>query len=261
MADSKLTALTETTTPAANDVLYIVTDTGGTPTSKKIKYSNLATGGGTVDSVVAGTNVSVDNTDPQNPIVSATDTTDHAALSNLSWVDSGHTGTAKRVAAFGAGGAAELAQTTGNNAKLVSGTEGTNGNLVEWDANGDAVDSGIAASDVLTAIPAEEEIVGTAIYDATLTGTENLDLSTFTALYGILTGNTTITVTNTPASGESFVRSLKIVSTATESLTLPVGWNVTGTYSADTTVNDIQIEFSNFPTVGLIVKAYINQFS
>ncbi len=153
MANEKLTALTATTTPAADDELYIVQDTATTPVSKKIAYSDLV------------------------PVVP------------------------------------------------------------------------------------EQDIVGTAIYDATLTGTENLDLSTFTALYGILTGNTTITVTNTPASGESFVRSLKIVSTATESLTLPVGWNVTGTYSADTTVNDIQIEFSNFPTVGLIVKAYINQFS
>ena len=156
MADQKLTALTELTTPASDDILYIVDDVSGTPLSKKITYANLVPSSGT---------------------------------------------------------------------------------------------------------PSEEDIDGTALYDATLTGTENLDLSTFTALYGILTGNTTITVTNTPASGESFVRSLKIVSTATESLTLPVGWNVIGTYSADTTVNDIQIEFSNFPTEGLVVTAYINQLA
>ena len=47
MADSKLTALTATTTPSADDELYIVTDTAGTPTSQKIKYSDLVTGGGT----------------------------------------------------------------------------------------------------------------------------------------------------------------------------------------------------------------------
>ena len=119
--------------------------------------SSTVTPGGQVDSVVAGTNVSVDNTDPANPIVSATDTTDHALLSNLSWTASGHTGTANRVPVFGAGGAAELAQTTGNDSKLVSGTEGTNGNLVEWAASGNARDSGIASTDVIL----EADITGT----------------------------------------------------------------------------------------------------
>ena len=128
------------------------------------------------------------------------------------------------------------------------------------DVSGTPTSKKVTVANMKTAVqPTEEEIVGTALYDATLTGTENLDLSTFTALYGILTGNTTITVTNTPASGESFVRSLTLSSTATESLTLPVSWNVvSGTYSADTSLNDFQIEFSNFPTVGLIVKVYIN---
>ena len=41
MADTKLTGLTATTTPDATDLLYIVTDVGGTPTSKKIAYSDL----------------------------------------------------------------------------------------------------------------------------------------------------------------------------------------------------------------------------
>ena len=108
--------------------------------------------------------------------------------------------------------------------------------------------------------PLEERINGTALYNATMTGTVNLDLSTFTAYYGILTGNTDITVTNTPATGFSFVRSLKIESDTTESLTLPVGWEVIGTYEADGSVNDLQIEFSNFPTVGLTVTVYINQW-
>jgi len=128
------------------------------------------------------------------------------------------------------------------------------------DVSGTPTSKKVTVANMKTAVqPTEEEIVGTALYDATLTGTENLDLSTFTALRGILTGNTTITVTNTPASGESFVRSLTLSSTATESLTLPVSWNVvSGTYSADTSLNDFQIEFSNFPTVGLIVKVYIN---
>lgn len=39
---------------------------------------------------------------------------------------------------------------TGTDANVVSGTAGTNGNLVQWNADGDAVDSSIAASSVLT---------------------------------------------------------------------------------------------------------------
>ena len=108
-------------------------------------------------------------------------------------------------------------------------------------------------------VPDEEEIVGTATYNGAMTGTVNLDLSTFSSFYGVLTGATTITVTNTPASGESFVRTLKLSSTVTEALTLPVAWKVIGTYSADTTINDFQIEFSNYPTVGALVTCYINQ--
>jgi hypothetical protein len=126
-------------------------------------------------------------------------------------------------------------------------------------AVGDAVEVYyLTVAGVATSAP-EEDIVGTALYEATATGTYNLDLSTFTAFRVILTGNTTLTVTNTPASGESFVRSFKISSTATETLTLPASWNVvSGTYGATTAIDDIQIEFSNFPTVGLIVTVYIN---
>lgn len=153
MADQKLTQLTEETTPAGADLLYLVDDVAGTPASKKVTVENLKT----------------------------------------------------------------------------------------------AVQ------------PTEEELKGAATYNGAMTGTVNLDLSTFTSFRGILTGNTTITVTNTPASGESFVRSLKISSTTTESLTLPVSWDiVSGTYGATTAIDDFQIEFSNYPTAGLIVTVYIN---
>lgn len=40
-ADSKVTELTATTAPANTDVLYIVTDPSGTPTSKKVTAGNL----------------------------------------------------------------------------------------------------------------------------------------------------------------------------------------------------------------------------
>lgn len=40
-ADSKVTDLTEETTPASTDILYIVDDPSGTPTSKKVTAGNL----------------------------------------------------------------------------------------------------------------------------------------------------------------------------------------------------------------------------
>lgn len=41
MADAKLTALTEETTPVDADLLYLVDDVAGTPTSKKITWANI----------------------------------------------------------------------------------------------------------------------------------------------------------------------------------------------------------------------------
>lgn len=42
MADTKLTALTETTSPATTDDVYIVTTPGGTPASKRCTIANLS---------------------------------------------------------------------------------------------------------------------------------------------------------------------------------------------------------------------------
>jgi len=41
MADQKLTALTENTTPALTDIVYMVDDPGGSPISKKITVANI----------------------------------------------------------------------------------------------------------------------------------------------------------------------------------------------------------------------------
>ena len=61
MANKKVTALTELTSPASDDVLYIVdtsdTSGGASGTSKKIQVSNLG-GSGTVTSVATGTGLS-----------------------------------------------------------------------------------------------------------------------------------------------------------------------------------------------------------
>lgn len=43
MADQKLTALTETTSPATSDDVYVVTTPGGTPASRRCTIANLRT--------------------------------------------------------------------------------------------------------------------------------------------------------------------------------------------------------------------------
>lgn len=48
MADTKLTALTATTSPASTDIVYVVVDPGTTPVSKKSTLANLRSAIGTV---------------------------------------------------------------------------------------------------------------------------------------------------------------------------------------------------------------------
>lgn len=122
---------------------------------------------------------------------------------------------------------------------------------------GGAVDSVNGETGVV--VLKEEDIIGTAIEDATWTGTENLDLETFAGGDFTLTGNTTITVSNTPSADESFVKTIGVTSDTTETLTLPVSWNVYGEYVADGTRNKLSIEFSNYTTAGAIVDCFISQ--
>lgn len=100
----------------------------------------------------------------------------------------------------------------------------------------------------------ENDILGTAAYNASITGTVNFDLSSASAFYYILTGNTTATFTNTPSSGESFVRTYIIKSTATETLGFANSDNEFGAYAADGTENFIVVEASNYPTAGLVIN-------
>ena len=99
-----------------------------------------------------------------------------------------------------------------------------------------------------------------ALYSATTTGTVTLDCSTFDSWYRILTGNTDFQFSNTPASGETFVKTLEIITTAGETLTFSTADKVTGTLTSDnTTVNLININLANYPTLGLRITVNITQ--
>lgn len=114
MADTALSALTATTTLASGDLIYVVD--GGN--SRKIDW----------DDVVA-------------QLAAATKT-----LTNTT-IDANGTGnsfTNIETADLAAG------SKSGADATLVTGTAGTDGNLLAWNADGDAVDSTVAAAGVIT---------------------------------------------------------------------------------------------------------------
>ena len=98
-----------------------------------------------------------------------------------------------------------------------------------------------------------------ATYVATNTGTVTLDCDTFDSTYRILTGNTDFQFSNTPASGETFVKTVECITTSGETLTFTTADEVIGTFvNDDTTINLININFANYPTVGLRVTVAIN---
>jgi len=61
----------------------------------------------------------------------------------------------------------ETGDKTGVDAKIVSGTAGVSGNLVEWNADGDAVDSGQAISGLVMQVTSEVAAVGSASVEFT----------------------------------------------------------------------------------------------
>ena len=101
--------------------------------------------------------------------------------------------------------------------------------------------------------------IGATAENLTLTGAVNIDvLASADDNYFILTGNTTITWTNTPASGQSVIRSFIVKSTTAETLTLPAADISKGTFANDGSENQITVKFSNFATEGLKIVQFIN---
>jgi len=90
MADQKISQLSAASPLVGTEIVPIVQSGGNVKTTVQ-DIADLASGGtGTVETVVAGTNISVNSTDPANPVVSVTGlTSDHGSLSGLS--DDDHT--------------------------------------------------------------------------------------------------------------------------------------------------------------------------
>ena len=140
MADTALSALTATTALASGDLFYVVD--GGA--SRKIDYADV------VAQIAAATKTLTNTTFDANGTGNS--------LSNVETAD---------IASGSKSGA---------DATLVTGTAGTSGNLVSWNADGDAVDSTVAAADVITTSDSASDtaagIVELATAAETTTGTD-----------------------------------------------------------------------------------------
>lgn len=110
--------------------------------------------------------------------------------------------------------------------------------------------------------PLEEEGLGTAVYNPAMSGAEEIDLSSFSTYYGILTGTTTLSFINPPPNKRTFVRSVKIKSTTTEGLIMPTtNWHYIGEFVPDGSLYDFQIECTVFPVIGEFYTCYINKLT
>ena len=105
----------------------------------------------------------------------------------------------------------------------------------------------------------EEKLNGTATENLTMTGAVNVSLNTAAHSNFKLTGNATITITDTPASGKTVTRTYKVRSTATETLGVANSTAEYGAYVADTTETLMTVMASNTATDGLEIHVFFSQ--
>jgi len=92
---------------------------------------------------------------------------------------------------------------TGADTKVVTGTEGTNGNLIQWNADGDAVDASLAVADVVTG--SSTDTFTNKTFDANGTGNSLSNVETADIASGSKTGSDTTLVTGTAGTNGNLV--------------------------------------------------------
>lgn len=214
MADTKISDLTELTSASTDDLLAIADDPSGTPASKKITVDNFQgsltkVGKVTVTQPASASTITV--ADGKVLTVNKTLTLDGSDATTLTFpttsqnivgVSESQTLTNKTID----GGdntltniATSSLTATGADASVVSGTAGTSGNIVQWNADGDAVDGGIAVANVIdtsdTATTSASGIVELATAAETTTGTDATRAVTPDGLAGSVYGEKAMEVT------------------------------------------------------------------
>lgn len=115
-----------------------------------------------------------------------------------------------------------------------------------------------------SSLPTEEQVIGNTLeLDQTdaVSDVITLDLATFSSCK-IHIDSDDIEIddtTNRPASGKSFTKYYELsTENGTEAYTLPAAWILFGELDASV-VNYIAVEYSNYTSAGMRIKAYINQ--
>ena len=118
---------------------------------------------------------------------------------------------------------------------------------------------GLSVAELRTLLAYLEELIdGTADEALTVTGATNVDLSAASHRNIKLTGNATLTFTNTPASGKTITRTYKIYSDTAETLGIANSTAEYGEYVADGTENLVTVMASNTGTEGLDIHVFFS---
>lgn len=182
MADQNLTEKTAASSVSGTDIIYVLVDPTGTPADRKFTIANLS--GHVRNNIVEGdiptgmstdkiaglsgsntgdqafdtlTNVTVDVLS-NRPAASTADDLFYATDEEKMYRDDGaswnviNAGTADSADGLSAGALdaiGEIASSlrSGSDTTIITGTAGTSGNFIQWNVDGDAVDSGNSASD------------------------------------------------------------------------------------------------------------------
>ena len=121
-------------------------------------------------------------------------------------------------------------------------------NIIGDGGNVVTADNFYLLSENTTPIPLEEQILGTVLEDAAVTGSYALNATAVSHFDLTLTGNTTLTTINEPGPGLSTALSGVIRSSPTETLGVPGGWIIIGEYVADGSDNICSLIISNLPS-------------
>lgn len=108
-------------------------------------------------------------------------------------------------------------------------------------------------------LPSEEDIQGNVYENTTATGAINVSANDYSAMVLTLTGNTSITITDTPASGKTKAMSGMVQSNTTETFAITNATRTVGEFVADGTINTFTIDMIYGPSTGLEIIVTYNQ--
>lgn len=240
MPNTKISNLVANSSPTGDDLLVTVDDVAGTPVSKKTTIDQL-------DTYLAQTTQTLTNKTLTSPVISSISNSGTVTIPTgtrtLVARDTTDTLTNKTLTSpvlnNGISGSALL----GNTSKIVcASASGTSGNVVKWDANGNAADASIAVSDVLLNSTRENSKTFT-IENPTSSedygGVYFKNAATITKMVAVLQGSSSPSVTWTIRHGsDRSAAGTEVVTSGTTTTSVSTGSVITSFNSASITAGD-----------------------